>query len=116
MDRIRNKYNPEESSLKAEKVLDGMTQKEHAAWLNHPCTKSLRYTIEASLDGLVLQWVKADFTKNTIESTALINAQATGASAGFENVLVNMDLMLEITQRENYEEIISGASGQPGNN
>ena len=121
MDRIRNKYNPEASQLKAEAAIRDVTEEQHKAWLTHPCTKALRYTIEQGLDALVLQWVKADFSQNTFEGTALINSRATGKSEGLENVLYCMDEMLENTQSEQndyedaIEDAINKASGITGN-
>lgn len=117
MDRIRNKYNPEVSRLKAEAAVKEIDEDQHKAWLVHPCTKSLRYTIEAGLDNLVLQWVRADFAKDSFEGTALVNSRSTGMTTALETILWHMDEMLDNTQSEEdlYEEAINSTGGKSGN-
>lgn len=107
MDRIQHKYNPEVAQLKAESALDGLSPAEFNAWVNHPCTKSLRYTLEASMDQIVLNWVKADFTTNqSIEGLALSQSRYTGVTSTLESILDYIERMPEIAQRETNEEII----------
>lgn len=107
MDRIRNKYNPEASELKAQKCLDGITKTEFQGWLEHPCTKSLKYTLESELDQLVLNLVKGGYSTATIEGTAILQAKAVGTSEAVELIMSYIDEMLENSQRENaYEEAI----------
>jgi len=95
VDRIRNKYNPEVSQLKAERTLDEVTKEQHKIWLQNPCTKSLRYTIESALDQLVLGWVKSDFTSNNFESIAINQSKSTGMSAALEEVLSYIEDMVD---------------------
>ena len=107
MDRIRNKYNPEASEAKALKCIEGIKKDEFLGWLEHPCTKSLKYMLESELDRLVLTLVKGGFSNNTIEGTAIMQATAVGNSEAIEGVMSYIDTMLENTQRERtYEEAI----------
>ena len=107
MDRIRNKYNPEASELKAQNALTSITKGEFEGWVSHPCTKSLKYTIEAALDNLVLAWAKGGFTDNSSDSTGMMHARSTGQAEALERIMDHIDTMLEITQREDiYEEAI----------
>lgn len=108
MDRIRNKYNPEVSELKAKRCLDGLQKTEYEGWLTHPCTKSLKLTLESALDTLVLNWVKGSYIGITADGTAIKQAEAAGMSAAIEEVMSYIDEMLENTQREKdpYEEAI----------
>ena len=107
MDRIRNKYNPEASELKAQKCIDGLSKSEFQGWLEHPCTKSLKLTLEAELDRIVLNWVKGGFAINTAEGTALMQTRAIGMTEAIEGVMTYIDDMLENTQRENpYDEAL----------
>jgi hypothetical protein len=108
VDRIRNKYNPEDSELKAEKCLDGIQKSEYLGWLEHPCTKALRYTLEASLDRIVLNMVKGVYTEKTPDGTAMQHVRAVGMADMTEEIMSFVETMLENTQRENdpYEEAI----------
>jgi hypothetical protein len=104
VDRIRNKYNPQETQLRAEKLLLGIQKSEHEAWLTHPCTKYLKTIIEAGLDDAVVAWASGEITKNSIEETALTVAKTTGYAEGLNRVLHEIDIMLESSQREEYNE------------
>ncbi len=107
MDRIRNKYNPEVSELKAEKALTGVSKGEFESWRTHPCTRALNYTLESELDRLVLNWVKGGFADKTADGTALLQHRAIGMSEAIEGVMTYIEDMLENTQREDiYEEAI----------
>lgn len=108
MDRIRNKYNPEASELKAEKCLDGLAEGEFKGWLQHPCTKSLRYTLEAALDRIVLSMVKGVYTEKTPDGTAMSHARAVGMADMTEEIMTLVEDMIENTHREKdpYEEAI----------
>ncbi len=107
MDRIRNKYNPEATELKALSCLEGLTKQEFDGWKSHPCTKALKYTLESELDRLVLNWVKGGFTNNTVEGTALMQTRSVGMTEALEGVLTYVDEMLETSQREDpYEEAL----------
>lgn len=108
MDRIRNKYNPEASQYKAEKCLEGIQKSEYEGWVTHPCTKSLKLTLESALDSLVLNWVKGGYIAPTTDGTAIKQAEAAGMAAAIEEVMSYIEDMLENTQRENdpYEKAI----------
>ena len=107
MERIRNKYNPEVSELKAKQLLDGVSKGEFTSWLTHPCTKSLKNILESELDRLVLNWVKGGFADRTVEGTALMQSRAVGHSEAIEGVMTYIDEMLENTQSEDiYEEAL----------
>ena len=100
MDRIRNKYNPEASQLKAERCLTGITKGEFQGWLEHPCTQALKLQIEAGLDTLVLNWVKGAFVTTSCDSTAISQARAAGQTEALEGIMMSIDTLLEITQSE----------------
>ena len=108
MDRIRNKYNPEVSELKAEKAISGITKTEFQGWLEHPCTQSLKHTLESELDRIVLNWVKGGYVTNTTDGTAISQAKVAGSAEAIEGVMSYIDDMLETTHRENdpYEQAI----------
>lgn len=107
MKGIRNKYNPEASELRAIQSLNNVTKDEYTSWLIHPCTKSLKCTLEAELDRLVLNWVKGGFADRTAEGTALMQSRAVGHSEAIEGVMTYIDDMLEMTQSEDiYEEAL----------
>ena len=108
MDRIRNKYNPEVSAAKAQDVLTGISKTEYEGWLQHPCTKSLKYTMEADLDMLVLNWVQGVYTDVSIESTAIKQSNVTGQTSAIEAILSYIDQMLneENSAESAYEEAI----------
>lgn len=115
MQQIRNKYNPAVAHHKAELALKDVPLVDVQAWLNHSCTKSLRYTIEAAMDEIVLNWVKADFTSNqSLESLALSQSRYTGVTSTLENILDYIERMPETAQREN-DEIIDSTAGKAGN-
>ena len=107
MDRIRNKYNPEATELRAQQALDSVSKGEFQGWLSHPCTKALKLTLEAELDRIVLNLVKGGFNNNTIEGTAIMQTRSIGMSEAIEGVMTYIDDMLENTHREDpYEEAI----------
>lgn len=108
MDRIRNKYNPEISELKAEKALTGLSKTEFQGWLQHPCTQSLRYTLEAGLDNIVLNMVKGAYTEKTPDGSMMQHSRAIGMADMIEEIMTHIEQMLENTHREKdvYEEAI----------
>ena len=107
MDRIRNKYNPEVTAAKAAHVIAGISKGEYEGWLSHPCTKSLKLTLEADLDMLVLNWVQGVYIDASVESTAIKHSNATGQAAAVEAILSYIDEMLTENSAESaYEEAI----------
>ena len=113
MDRLRSKYKPEVLQLKAETLLQGVSKEEYAAWKELSCTKALMATIESSIDGIVVTWVKGGFKGTTVDSTAMQQASATGMTEALDGIMTYIDDMLEISQSETeYEEARNQAGWQ----
>ena len=95
------KYNPEYNALKAEAALDVVSKQEYNSWLQHPCTKVLKYNLESSLDKEVLQWVRGNLTDSTIEGSFQLQSRALGRTEAIEGIMSYIDEMLDYkTQRE----------------
>ena len=88
--------------------MDGLTDGEFKEWLAHPCTKSLRYTLEASLDRIVLNMCKGSYMEKTPDGTAMQHARAVGMADMTEEIMTFVEEMIENTHREKeaYEEAI----------
>lgn len=70
-------------------------------WLQHPCTKRLRYWAEMEREELKEKWASGDFTAAFDVEMAVKNAGATGACSIYVDV-INLD----------YEQIVIGASDE----
>ena len=95
-----HKYNPEELYRKANLHLSGVTKDEVLAWRDHPCSKSLMLTLEASLDELVLNWISGMNNTGLVESSAMKLAKANGNAEAVKSIMTYIEEMLENTQRE----------------
>lgn len=106
-----SKYNPEMSERVAAKHLLGVSKDEYAAWLDHPCSKALHYTLEASLDNLVQTWVRGGYGGDTTDQLAMSQAKATGYAEALEWVKVHISEMVDTTHSEEVEDESRNSSG-----
>ena len=54
------------------------TLERYANWLEHPVTQQFRQHLSQQLSQLQAQWSSGNFTSDTVEKTALLNANAIG--------------------------------------
>jgi hypothetical protein len=98
--RLRNRYNPEYFHSKAVEILEAMSPEEARSWYDHPCTESLRMSLEGDLSGIVVTWLGGGYTGDTSSSqTAQEQAKARGMAQSIDNLLEHLqsirDLSLE---------------------
>lgn len=92
MDRIRNKYNPEYFYAKAMENLDRVSKEEAIAWYNHPCTQSLRYTLEGDLAGVVVMWLGGGYSEEkSTAGTAQKQAKARGMAQAIDDMVEHIE-------------------------
>lgn len=99
-----SKYNPEVAERMASTHLLGVSKDEYVAWLDHPCSKALKCTLESSLDNLVQQWVRGAFSGDTTDVIAMKQSKATGYAEALEWVKTHIDEMVDTHSEEVYEE------------
>jgi len=79
------------------------SEEEWSDWLQHPCTKRLRFWAEKDRLGLMEMWAKGNFSAAFDTEMAVKNAGATGACSVYADVI-----------ELNYDLIVIGASDEPG--
>ena len=85
---LRNKYDPEFYHKKAQEYLDVVTDDEARAWFEHPCTKSLIYSLEGDFAGLLMVWVGGGYSsEDSVDATAQQQAKARGQTQAIDDVI-----------------------------
>jgi hypothetical protein len=89
---IRNRYNPEYFHSKAIEVLDTVSKDEAEAWYNHPCTASIRYSLEGDISGILIAWVGGAYSDEaSIDTTAQLEAKARGMAQAAQDIIEHLD-------------------------
>ena len=107
MDRLRHKYNPDVFYQKAEAILDGMSRDETLNWYDHPCTKSLRLSLEGDMAGIVVMWLGGGYSdEDTTDGTAQKQAKARGMANALDDMLEHIENIktLSLEAEETYGE------------
>ena len=114
MDRVRNKYNPDAFYQKAEALLDGMSREETRNWYDHPCTKSLRMSLEGDMAGIVTMWLGGGYSEETSTAgTAQKQAKARGMAGAIVDLLEHIENIktLSLEAEEQYGEDLHTPKG-----
>lgn len=104
MDRIRSKYNPEVNRKRALEAIAGVTKEEYKAWLDHPCTRTIKYKLLSSIDEMMLNMSMGAFIEDPIE-----NARAVGMIQVLDMTVNDINNLLE--EVVNYDEDINRTQG-----
>ena len=75
-----------------------ITEAEWEEWKLHPVTKRFRQFLKGQLEELQQQWVEGNFTSDTSDATAQINARSIGKA---QNLVDIIELSSEILNEEN---------------
>jgi hypothetical protein len=67
--------------------VDPSTLERYEDWLAHPITVALNHFLRSQLEELSRQWRQGNFTSDTVDKTALLNANAIGQCEVLENLL-----------------------------
>ena len=109
MDRLRNKYNPSYHYLKAEDALEHVTQEEAVSWYKHPCTASLRNSLEGDMAAIVATWLGGGYSEeSSTDGTAQRQAKARGMAQALDDMLEHIEQLK--TLKLEGEEIEDGKS------
>ena len=106
MDRLHSKYNPEVNHKLALEAIAGVTKDEYKAWLDHPCTKTLRLKLLSSIDEMMLNMSQGAFIEDPIE-----NARAVGMTQVLDATVNDIDDLLEEVGNYNVDEDINRTEG-----
>lgn len=79
MKHLDSLFDSEELRRRAAESMAEMTQEEIKNWLDHPCTRALRLTLNGDYIDYHQNWENGGFTKETSEGTAQLNSKALGA-------------------------------------
>lgn len=92
MDHLRNRFNPEYFGNKAVDLIEQVSIDEAHAWYNHPCTQSLKNSLDSEISMLILNWTSGAFvdTQQPL-STVHYNSQAIGAVQAMRAVIEKID-------------------------
>lgn len=96
---IQELYNPNHWLERAEVAISGVSPEEARAWRNHPCTKTLQYTIHGYIAGVVNELLQVNL--ESVDASALSTATAKGKAAALEDML---DHVTEISKGNMEEE------------
>lgn len=58
--------------------LDLANKNERDSWLQHPCTRSTIYTLQADIINMLETWSLGNYTAETTEGTIQLNSEALG--------------------------------------
>lgn len=75
-----------------------ITEAEWEEWKLHPVTKRFQQFLKEQLEELQQQWVEGNFTSDTSDATAQINARSIGKA---QNLVDIIELSSEILNEEN---------------
>ena len=94
---LRRKYDPDTYYKKVEEILDVVTEDEALAWFNHPCTKSLIFSLEGDFAGLLLMWVGGGYSsEESVDATAQQQAKARGQLQAIDDVIERIQEIRDI--------------------
>lgn len=107
MNNLKHKYNPEYYYLKAQELLETVSQEDAAAWYQHPCTQSLLNSIEGDLSGIVLMWLGGAYSsEESSDLTVQRSAKARGMAQAGNDIINTISSIRKLTLRE--ESVSSG--------
>ena len=64
-----------------------LTQEKYDDWLAHPVTVALNHFLRREAENLRQQWSRGNFTSDTADKTALLNANAIGQAEVVDRLL-----------------------------
>ncbi len=67
--------------------VDPLTLERYEDWLTHPITVELNHFLRSQLEELSRHWRMGNFTSDTVDKTALLNANAIGQCEVLEQIL-----------------------------
>jgi hypothetical protein len=67
--------------------VDPLTLERYEDWLAHPITVALNQHLRRQLEELSSQWRQGNFTSDTVDKTALLNANAIGQCEVLDTLL-----------------------------
>lgn len=100
----RNRYNPQYFHDLSIELRESVSQEEALAWYNHPCTQSLRNSLEGDLAGFVVMWIGgAYFDDESSAGTAQKHSKALGGASAVQEILIALEEIRDCkTEGENY--------------
>ena len=92
MDRLRNKYNPNYYYSLAEDALSAITKEEADSWYKHPCTVSIRNSLEGDMAAIVATWLGGGYSEEkSTDGTAQKQAKARGMAQALDDILEHIE-------------------------
>lgn len=81
--------------------LDLASKNERDSWLQHPCTRSTIYSLQADIIDMLDMWSLGNFTAETAEGTIQLNSEALGQ---FKAARAVLDYVEGISDTEMFED------------
>lgn len=97
MDKLRNKYDPTYHYKVAESSLELVTPEEALSWYQHPCTTSLRHSLEGDMAGIVAMWLGGGYSEEeSTDGTAQKQAKARGMAQTLDDMLEHIERIKDL--------------------
>ena len=77
----------DEFQKRAEDAYNSIPEEELKAWANHPMTQCLKYTLMGDGAGYFESWSNGNFTGQSTDETAQLNAKALGGVDALDSLL-----------------------------